>query len=71
MNRLINTYTFLLGGGELADELRKEIQSLRIRVEQLETEMETKNSEIKILSSCNKASEIQVGLSTYYALNNM
>lgn len=35
------------GGGELADELRKEIQSLRIRVEQLETELEDKSSELK------------------------
>ncbi|KAG5870658.1 hypothetical protein JTB14_001042 [Gonioctena quinquepunctata] len=47
------------GGGELADELRKEIQSLRIRVEQLESELDSKNSEIKILSSSNKTVEIQ------------
>ncbi|KAJ8949222.1 hypothetical protein NQ318_022734 [Aromia moschata] len=47
------------GGGELADELRKEIQSLRIRVEQLEAELDSKNNDIKMLSSSNKASEVQ------------
>ncbi|XP_074042370.1 homer protein isoform X2 [Leptinotarsa decemlineata] len=47
------------GGGELADELRKEIQSLRIRVDQMETELDSKNSEIKLLSSSNKSTEIQ------------
>lgn len=49
------------GGGEIADELRKEIQSLRIRVEQLESELESKNSEIKQLAnSSHKISELQV-----------
>lgn len=41
----------ILGGGDIADELRKEIQSLRLRVEQLESELESKNSEIKQISS--------------------
>lgn len=47
------------GGGELADELRKEIQSLRIKVEQLELELESKNDEIKRLSSNNRLADIQ------------
>ncbi|XP_019870889.1 homer protein homolog 2 isoform X2 [Aethina tumida] len=46
------------GGGDIADELRKEIQSLRIRVEQLETELESKNIEIKQVSA-HKPSDIQ------------
>lgn len=40
-------FIIFLGGGEIADELRKEIQALRHRVEQLETELEEKNNEIK------------------------
>ncbi|VEN58190.1 unnamed protein product [Callosobruchus maculatus] len=47
------------GGGDIADELRKEIHSLRIRVEQLESELEGKNTEIKMLMSSNKHAEIQ------------
>lgn len=47
------------GGGDLADELRKEIQSLRIRVEQLESELDSKNNEIKALASSNRTSEVQ------------
>ncbi|KAJ8926013.1 hypothetical protein NQ315_009868 [Exocentrus adspersus] len=47
------------GGGDLADELRKEIQSLRIRVEQLESELDSKNGEIKALISSNRTSELQ------------
>lgn len=46
----------------MADELRKEIQSLRIRVEQLESELDSKNNEIKALSSSNRTSEVQVGV---------
>lgn len=37
-----------IGGGDLADELRKEIQSLRIRVEQLEAELDVKNSDNQV-----------------------
>lgn len=44
----------------MADELRKEIQSLRIRVEQLESELDSKNNEIKALASSNRTSEVQV-----------
>ncbi|XP_076257928.1 homer protein isoform X1 [Rhynchophorus ferrugineus] len=47
------------GGGDLGDELRKEIQSLRLRVEQLEMELETKNDEIKRVSSGNRLPEVQ------------
>ncbi|XP_066249740.1 homer protein homolog 2-like [Euwallacea similis] len=47
------------GGGELGDELRKEIQSLRIKVEQLELELQTKNDEIKRLVSSGRAADIQ------------
>lgn len=65
----ISKMIFIIGGGEIADELRKEIQSLRIRVEQMDSEIESKNSEIKVLSSCNKASEIQVGFSTLHFVN--
>ncbi|XP_022920081.1 homer protein homolog 2 [Onthophagus taurus] len=46
------------GGGEVADDLRKEIQSLMQRVEQLETEIELKNSEIKQLTVAHKGSDI-------------
>lgn len=50
------------GGGEIADELRKEIQALRHRVEQLETEIEAKNEEIKTLSTTHKMSEAALAL---------
>ncbi|KAF5272410.1 hypothetical protein FQA39_LY07878 [Lamprigera yunnana] len=49
------------GGGEIADELRKEIQNLRHRVEMLETEIETKNKEIQQFSS-HKLSELTQNL---------
>ncbi|XP_056648058.1 homer protein homolog 2 [Diorhabda sublineata] len=48
------------GGGDLADELRKEIQNLRIRVEQLESELESKNNEIKMISTSNTSTELQL-----------
>lgn len=48
------------GGGEIADELRKEIQSLRIRVDQLENEIEMKNNEIKQLASHKVSDATQV-----------
>lgn len=57
-----NFFFYVTGGGEIADELRKEIQNLRIRVEQLESELESKNSEIKQLHSSHKISEIQVSI---------
>ncbi|CAH1101435.1 unnamed protein product [Psylliodes chrysocephalus] len=47
------------GGGDLADELRKEIQNLRIRVEQLESELASKNSEIKLLALSDNTTELQ------------
>lgn len=50
----------MTGGGELGDELRKEIQSLRIKVEQLEMELQNKNEEIKKLSSGGRLPDIQV-----------
>lgn len=66
----INGYIFL-GGGELGDELRKEIQSLRIKVEQLELELQNKNDEIKRLSSGNRLPEVQVSFhQIYYYFNN-
>lgn len=37
----------LLGGGDIADELRKDNQALRQRIEQLESELDGKNNEIK------------------------
>lgn len=51
---------YFLGGGDIADELRKEIQSLRIRVEQLENELEAKNNEMKQLTSSHKLADMQV-----------
>lgn len=48
---------YFIGGGDIADEMRKEIQSLRLRVEQLENELDIKNSEIKQLSSI-KSSDV-------------
>ncbi|XP_044263202.1 homer protein homolog 2 isoform X2 [Tribolium madens] len=47
------------GGGDIADELRQEIQSLRIRLEQLEAELDAKNNEFKQLSAFQKPSDIQ------------
>ncbi|XP_044740198.1 homer protein homolog 2 [Chrysoperla carnea] len=48
------------GGGEIADELRKEIQILRHRVEQLESDLSAKNEEMKSSVSLNsKNIEIQ------------
>ncbi|EFA07345.2 Homer protein homolog 2-like Protein [Tribolium castaneum] len=46
------------GGGDIADELRQEIQSLRIRLEQMEAELDAKNSEFKQLAF-QKPSDIQ------------
>lgn len=48
-----------VGGGDIADELRKEIQSLRIRVDQLESELDTKSAEMKQLSALNKNADVQ------------
>ncbi|XP_026473206.1 homer protein homolog 2-like [Ctenocephalides felis] len=48
------------GGGDLADELRREITSLRHRVETLESELQAKNEEIKQLQSTPKVSEQQL-----------
>ncbi|KAK4885307.1 hypothetical protein RN001_001578 [Aquatica leii] len=50
------------GGGDIADELRKEIQNLRHRVEMLETELETKNKEVQQLSSSHKISDLTQNL---------
>lgn len=52
------SFKIILGGGEIADELRKEIQCLRHRVEQLETELEAKNKEIQQLSASHKMSDV-------------
>lgn len=41
---------FVLGGTEAAVELRKELGTLRLRVEQLEAELKTKDEELKRLS---------------------
>lgn len=51
---------FSLGGGDIGDELRKEIQALRHRVEQLEVELEGKNDEIKNVMSSHKISEATI-----------
>ncbi|KAL3286092.1 hypothetical protein HHI36_000605 [Cryptolaemus montrouzieri] len=48
------------GGGDIADELRKEIHSLRIRVEQLENELDSKNNEIKQQVASYKSNEYQI-----------
>ncbi|XP_044744228.1 homer protein homolog 2 isoform X1 [Coccinella septempunctata] len=45
------------GGGDIADELRKEIHSLRMRVEQLENELDCKNNEIRQHNSSQKSNE--------------
>ncbi|CAH1365088.1 hypothetical protein MTP99_001384 [Tenebrio molitor] len=47
------------GGGDIADELRQEIQALRIRLEQLETELDAKNNELKQVSAFQKSSDFQ------------
>lgn len=48
------------GGGDISDELRKEIQALRHRVEQLETELDNKNDEVKALASTHKHSDAMI-----------
>ncbi|KAB0805709.1 hypothetical protein PPYR_02679 [Photinus pyralis] len=50
------------GGGDIADELRKEIQNLRHRVEMLESEIDTKNKEIQQLSTSHKLSDVTQSL---------
>lgn len=50
------------GGGELGDELRKEIQSLRVKVDQLESELQNKNDEIKRLINSGRSADVQVSL---------
>lgn len=50
----------ITGGGELGDELRKEIQSLRVKVEQLESELQNKNDEIKRLINSGRSADVQV-----------
>ncbi|XP_018328744.1 homer protein homolog 2 [Agrilus planipennis] len=50
------------GGGDLADELRKEIHSLRRRVEELEAELDTKNKEVQQLNNLHKVSETSQSL---------
>lgn len=54
---LENSKVLLGGGGDIADELRKEIQNLRHRVEMLETEVDAKNKEIQQLSASHKVSD--------------
>ncbi|XP_063905851.1 homer protein homolog 2-like isoform X2 [Zophobas morio] len=56
---LENSKGFFLGGGDIADELRQEIQSLRLRLEQLEAELDAKNNEFKQLSAFQKAPDVQ------------
>lgn len=41
---------FISGGTEAAVELRKELATLRLRVEQLEIELKSKDDELKRLS---------------------
>lgn len=50
------------GGGDIADELRKEIQNLRHRVEMLESEIDAKNKEIQQLSTSHKLSDVTQNL---------
>ncbi|XP_050301342.1 homer protein homolog 2 [Anthonomus grandis grandis] len=47
------------GGGDIGDELRKEVQSLRLKVEQLEIEVQKKNDEIRNLTSGGRLPDIQ------------
>ena len=52
------SYITFKGGGDIADELRKEVHCLRQQVDQLEAELEAKSSEIKQLSASHKMSDI-------------
>ncbi|KAK9869135.1 hypothetical protein WA026_002889 [Henosepilachna vigintioctopunctata] len=47
------------GGGDIADELRKEIHTLRLRVEQLESELDSKNNEMKHQAASHKSNDFQ------------
>ncbi|KAL1501912.1 hypothetical protein ABEB36_007145 [Hypothenemus hampei] len=47
------------GGGDLGDELRKEVRSLRAKVEQLELELQNKNEEIKSITSGGRLTDVQ------------
>lgn len=44
----------------MGDELRKEIQSLRVKVEHLESELQNKNDEIKRLINSGRSADLQV-----------
>lgn len=46
----ILTHVIRTGGSEAAVELRKELATLRLRVEQLEVELKNKDEELKRLS---------------------
>lgn len=47
---IIGSYFFIQGGTEAAVELRKELATLRLRVETLEVELKNKDEELKRLS---------------------
>lgn len=55
----------MLGSGDVADELRKDNQALRQRIEQLESELDTKNNDIK-----QKGSDI-IQVSLKYTIINL
>ncbi|KAI4468349.1 sprouty-related evh1 domain-containing protein family member [Holotrichia oblita] len=46
-------------GGDIADELRKDNQSLRQRIEQLESELDGKNNEIKQMKTSDVVQTLQ------------
>ncbi|KAI4468330.1 sprouty-related evh1 domain-containing protein family member [Holotrichia oblita] len=55
----IHYISILLGGGDIADELRKDNQSLRQRIEQLESELDGKNNEIKQMKTSDVVQTLQ------------
>lgn len=48
------------GGGDIADKLRKEVHALRIKVEQLEAEIETKSSDLKLQNNFSQSKDYQI-----------
>lgn len=49
-NIIILFYLCLLGGSEVASELRNELTNLRLKVDSLETDLKSKNEDVQKLT---------------------
>lgn len=59
-NLFFNCSLSNLGSADAASELRKELGSLRARVEQMDIELKTRDDEIKRLQAANKQPQSQL-----------